>query len=87
MTDSMAGTWGTVIDEMQAVERGLPHGEMWAVDAVYHLAVLVSGLTDHLPDEQRATLIHVGALIAREANRETMAALQADLVLRKVAPR
>jgi hypothetical protein len=71
--------------EIQRAEHALPKDEIWAVDATQTLAELILDLNGLLTPERRALLIGVAAMISREGTREIMAALQAELVLRRAA--
>lgn len=78
-------TWTNVIDEIQRAERALPHDELWAVSATQDITTLIAALAPVLTETQHAALIGIGAAIARQANRECMAALQAELLLSRLA--
>jgi hypothetical protein len=79
------GGWSTLMSEIQRTERLLPRDEIWAVAATQVLGELILDLDGHITPERRALLIGVAAMIAREGNREIMASLHADLVLRQAA--
>ena len=77
--------WMNAVDQMQQAERCLDKDELWAVGATHRLADIIVELDPVLNDGQRHALIGLGAFFARQGQRETMAALEADLVLRRVA--
>ena len=85
MNQTQEATWTSVIGEIQRAEHALPPDELWAVTATQDIAALITVLGPGLDEIQRAALIGVGAAIARQANRECMAALQAELLLSRLA--
>jgi len=77
--------WMRVVGQMQQAERSLDRDDIWAVAATHQLADMIVELEPQLARHQREALIGLGALFARQAQRETMAAIEADLALRRVA--
>ena len=79
------GGWCALLNEIQRTEHLLPKDEIWAVAATQTLAEFILDLGDTLPEERRTSLIQIAAMVSRQGNREIMAALQADLALRRAA--
>jgi glutathione synthase/RimK-type ligase-like ATP-grasp enzyme len=77
--------WMDAINQMQQAEKKLDKDEIWAVAATHRLADIIVELSPALTAHQREALIDLGAFFARQGLRETMAAIEADLALRRVA--
>ena len=65
---------------MQRARKTLPE-DFWLVAGLQELACLYAKIEPLLTDEQRATLIGCGALMARESEKEMMAGIQAKMAI------
>ena len=73
-----------MIGQIMKAERTLPD-DFWSVAAVQELACLLAKLEPLLTDEQTATLIGIGAFVARQGKAEMTAQIQAAFALRRAA--
>ena len=73
-----------MIGQIMKAERTLPD-DFWAVAAVQELACLLAKLEPLLTDNQAATLIGIGAFVARQGKSEMMAEVHAKLALARAA--
>lgn len=71
-----------MIRQIMRAEKTLPD-EMWATAAVQELACLLAKLEPLLPDSDMATLIGVGAFIARQGRRELAAEIQTAMFFKQ----
>lgn len=67
--------------EMQALARTLPEDPLWAGALARALVDLVTDLDASLTARQRLLLVGIGSIFARQAANETMAALQASILI------
>lgn len=71
-----------MISQIIKAERSLPD-DMWAVAAVQELACLLAIIEPLLLDKHMATLIGIGAFVARQGKAETSAEIQAIMALNR----
>lgn len=69
-----------MISQIMKAERNLPD-EFWAVAAVQELACLLVKLEPLLSDKQMATLLGVGAFVARVGKLEMSAEIQMKMAI------
>jgi len=69
-----------MISQIMKAEKTMPD-EFWAVPAVQTLACLLVEIRPLISRTQWATLIAIGALIARQGNAELSAEIQASLAI------
>lgn len=69
-----------MISQIMKAEKTLPD-DFWAVAAVQELACLLAKLEPLLPDSAMATLIGVGAFVARQGKREFAAEIEAIMAI------
>jgi phage gp36-like protein len=69
--------------EMQHLSRLLPDDVIWSAEIARALADVVADLDSHLSNQQRLLLIGIGSIFARQAARETMAALEAAIMIER----
>ena len=72
-----------MIAQIMKAERSLPD-DMWAVAAGQELACLLAKLEPLLPDSAMATLIGIGAFVARQGKAEMTAGVHAAMLGAKV---
>lgn len=73
-----------MISQIMKAEKTMPE-EFWAVGIVQELACLLVKLEPLLPDTDMATLIGVGAFVARQGKREMSAEIQMKTALGRAA--
>lgn len=73
-----------IIGQMMRAERSLPE-DFWYVPAVQELACVLARYDAWMSDEDCATVIGVGALLARHGKAEMTAEIQARLALARAA--
>ena len=71
-----------MISQIMKAEKTLPD-EMWAVAAVQELACLLAIIEPLLLDKHMATLIGIGAFVARQGKMEMSADIQAVMALNR----
>lgn len=69
-----------MIGQIMKAERSLPD-DFWCVAAVQELACLLVKIEPLLPDETMATLVGIGAFIARQGKAEMMAEIEAKIAI------
>lgn len=75
-----------MISQIMKAEKTLPD-EMWAVAAVQELACLLVIIEPLLLDKHMATLIGIGAFVARQGKLEMTADIQAGMALNRARNR
>lgn len=70
------------IGQIMKAEKSLPD-DMWAVGAVQELACLLAKIEPLLLDKHMATLIGIGAFVARQGKAEMSAEIQAAMALNR----
>ena len=73
--------WHQTMTQMQALARILPEEPIWSVALARALVDLVIDLDSSLTMQQRVLLVGVGSIFARQAANETMAALEASIMI------
>jgi hypothetical protein len=73
--------WHETMTEMQALAQMLPEDPLWAAALARALVDLVTDLGSNLTMNQRLLLVGIGSIFARQAANETMAALQASILI------
>lgn len=86
MTDDFAPAELHAINLMRRASKTLPD-DMWLVAGMQELACLYAKIEPLLTDEMKATMIGAGALMAREAEREMKAGIQAFVAIEKARNR
>jgi len=74
-----------IIGQMMKAERTLPD-DFWHVPAVQELACVLARYEAIMRDEDCATVVGVGALLARHGKVEMAAEIQARVQLAKASP-
>jgi hypothetical protein len=72
-----------MISQIRKAAKTLPE-DFWGVAAVQELACLLAKLEPLLNGKQMATLIGVGAVLSREADKELTAEIQAAMLFKKI---
>jgi hypothetical protein len=73
------------ISLMQKARKTLPD-DFWLVAGMQELACLYAKIEPLLNDDQRATIIGAGALMARESEKEMKADILARMVIARAMP-
>lgn len=71
-----------MISQIEKAAKILPE-DFWGVEAVQELACLLAKIEPLLRDEQMATLIGIGAVLKREADKEMKAEILAGMAIAK----
>ena len=79
--------WHETMTEMQSLARVLPEDPLWAAALARSLADLVTDLESNLTAKQRLLLVAIGSIFARQAATETMAALEASIIIDRAKAR
>lgn len=75
-----------MISQIMKAERTLPD-DFWCVAAVQELACLLVKIEPLLPDEMMATLVGIGAFIARQGKAEMMAEVEMKMAIARARGR
>jgi hypothetical protein len=80
--------WHETMTEMQSLARILPEEDpLWAAALARALVDLVTDLEATLTTRQRLLLVAIGSIFARQAANETMAALEASVIIDRARKR
>jgi len=79
--------WHQTMTEMQSLARALPEDPLWAAALARALVDLVTDLESDLSAQQRLLLVGIGSIFARQAANETMAALEASIMIESAKTR